>query len=101
MGIIISISIVIRLYFMGECEMVTVIASLITGLLALAGVIVTNSASNKEIEHKLETAQAVTDTKLEALKEEVQKHNNFASEIPVLKNRVSVLEDSVKELKQK
>lgn len=79
--------------------MVTVVASIITGVLTLIGVILTNSSSNKEIEHKLETSLAVTETKLENLTEEVRKHNDFATEIPVLKNRVSVLEDAVKEIK--
>lgn len=79
--------------------MVTVVASIITGVLTLIGVILTNSSSNKEIEHKLETSLAVTETKLENLTEEVRKHNDFATEIPVLKNRVSVLEDTVKEIK--
>ena len=81
--------------------MVTVIASVVTGILALIGVIITNSSSNKEIEHKLETSQAVTETKLENLTEEVRKHNEFASKIPVLENKVGVLEDKVKELEHK
>ena len=51
------------------------------------------------IENKIITNQAVTDTKLEALTEEVRKHNDFASRIPVLENRVDVLEVAVKELK--
>ena len=79
--------------------MVTVIASIITGILALVGVIITNSSSNREIENKLATNQAITETKLENLTEEVRKHNNFASEIPVLKTRVEMLEHTVKELK--
>ena len=81
--------------------MVSIIASVITGILALIGVVITNSSSNKEIEHKLETAQAVTETKLESLTEEVRKHNEFANRMPVLEKRVDLLEDTVKELKAK
>ena len=78
---------------------ISLIGSIVVAVLGLVGVVITNSASNKEIEHKLETSLAVTETKLENLTEEVRKHNNFATEIPVLKNRVDALEDTVKEIK--
>lgn len=64
----------------------------ITGLLSLTGVILSNVSANRKIEHKLETAQAVTDTKIEQLTEEVRKHNNFAEKIPVLDQRISAME---------
>lgn len=72
--------------------MESVIASIITGVLALLGVIITNAMSNKEIEHKLETAQAVTDTKLEQLTEEVRKHNTFGDRITKLETRLDMIE---------
>ncbi len=78
---------------------ISLIGSVIVALIGFIGVVVTNSASNKSIENKIITNQAVTDTKLENLTEEVRKHNDFASKIPVLENRVDVLEITVKELK--
>jgi len=78
--------------------MEAIISSLIAGGLALVGVIITNTASNKQIENKLVTAQAVTDTKIDNLTEEVKRHNNFASEIPVIKNRLDTLERKVDSL---
>lgn len=77
----------------------SLIGSIIVALIGFMGVVITNSASNKSIENKIITNQAVTDTKLENLTEEVRKHNEFASKIPVLENRVDVLEVTVKELK--
>lgn len=77
-----------------------IIVAFITGGLSLCGVIVTNTSSNKTIEGKILTAQAVTDTKIDALREEVQKHNNFASRIPVLETKVSQLEHAVDDLKR-
>ena len=65
------------------------------------GVVISNNASNKSIENKIITNQAVTDTKLENLTEEVRRHNEFASKVPVLENRVSMLEHEVKEIRQK
>lgn len=68
-----------------------IIASIITGVLALAGVIISNVRSNASIENKLVTAQAVTDTKLDNLTEEVKKHNNFASRMPVVENEIKTI----------
>lgn len=58
--------------------MESIITAFITGGLALVGIIITNITSNKQIENKLITAQAVTDTKIDQLTDEVKKHNNFA-----------------------
>ena len=55
-----------------------IIAALITGGLSLAGVIISNISSNRKIENKLTTAQAVTDCKIDELTREVREHNNFA-----------------------
>jgi hypothetical protein len=80
-------------------EMESIITALITGGLALLGVIITNASSNKSVENKIATAQAVTDAKLESLTEEVRKHNNFATRVPVLEEKISHLDDEIKELK--
>lgn len=65
-----------------------IIASIITGGLALVGVILSNLASNRKIEAELSKAQAVTDTKLEELTREVREHNSFAQKIPVLEEQM-------------
>lgn len=80
--------------------MENIVVAIITGGLALLGVIITNLQSNKAIENKLITAQAVTDTKIENLTEEVRKHNNFALKIPVLENRIANIEKDIQELKK-
>lgn len=76
----------------------TVLSALITGGLALIGVIVTSVMSNRKIEQKLEIAQAVTDTKLEELTREVREHNNFAKRMPVVENEIEHLKDNVQQL---
>jgi hypothetical protein len=80
--------------------MESIIVAIITGGLALVGVIISNLQGNKVIENKLVTAQAVTDTKIENLTEEVRKHNNFALKIPVLENRIANMEKDIQELKR-
>jgi hypothetical protein len=69
-----------------------IITALITGGLSLVGVIITNVTSSKKIEAQLMTAQAVTDTKIETLTEEVRKHNTFADRITALEVKVDALE---------
>lgn len=79
----------------------SIIVALITSGLALVGIIITNATSNKSIENKIITAQAVTDTKLENLTTEVRRHNEFAVRIPTLEAEVKQVRQDVQELKQK
>ena len=76
----------------------SIIAAVITGSLALAGVIITNISGNRSMQAKLERNQAVTDTKLEELTREVREHNNFARRMPVVEEKLKVLEHRVKHL---
>lgn len=80
--------------------MENVIVALITGGLSFLGVLFSNMSSNKSIETKLVTAQAVTDekignldNKITALADEVRKHNSFADRI----TRLEVAMDALKE----
>lgn len=68
--------------------METIISAAITGGLALLGVIITNVQSNRKIEQKLSTAQAVTDYKIEELTREVREHNNFAKRMPAVEQEI-------------
>lgn len=71
--------------------MVAIITAVITGVLSLLGVIITNSSANKRIEQNIQTAQAVTDTKVEELTREVREHNNFARRMPVVEEQIKVI----------
>lgn len=68
-----------------------IISSLITGGLALIGVVLTNISSNSKIQNEMKVNQEVTGTKLEELTREVRKHNNFAERIPVLEEKIKVI----------
>lgn len=68
------------------------IITIVTGCLSLVGIILSNILSNKSIEHKLELNQAVTEVKIQQLTDEVQKHNNFATRLPVLEERINEIE---------
>ena len=65
-----------------------IIVALITGGLSLLGVIITSRKSARDMEHKLELRQAVTDTKIEELTREVRAHNGFAQRMPVVEQEI-------------
>lgn len=75
--------------------MESIVTAIITGGLALCGVVITNLSSNKKIESQLMTNQAVTNAKIESLTEEVKKHNTFGDRITKLETKVEILERSV------
>lgn len=51
-----------------------------------------------KIEQQLNTAQAVTDCKIEELTREVREHNNFAKRVPVLEEQVKVANHRIADL---
>ena len=81
--------------------MEVIVSTAITGVLSLLGVLFTNIASNRKIEHRLETQQAVTDTKIEELTREVRLHNNFAQRVPVIEEQVKVINHRLTDLEKK
>ena len=74
----------------------TILVALITGGLSLLGTIITVVMTIRkgmsEIETKLTTAQAVTDTKMDELTREVREHNNFARRMPVVESQIEALD---------
>ena len=78
----------------------TVLASLITGLLSLAGVMLSNLRSDRRRENALRTAQAVTDEQLRQLTREVREHNNFARRMPVVEEQIKVINHRLEDLEK-
>jgi len=77
-----------------------ILPSLITGLLSLLGVIVSNLMAARRTEAKITTAQAVTDTKLEEMTREVREHNHFAQRMPVVEEQIKVINHRINDLEQ-
>lgn len=78
----------------------TILASLITGLLSLAGVMLSNLLSDRRRENNLRTAQAVTDARLEELTREVRLHNNFAQRMPVVEEQIRGIQHRLEDLEK-
>lgn len=77
-----------------------VVAAIVTGILSLAGVIITNIMSNIKIENDLKTAQAVTDVKIDALSNAVKEHNSFAKRLPVIEEQIKVINHRIEDLEK-
>lgn len=75
-----------------------IIAAIITGVLSLIGVVISNLAAKAKMSKELEKAQAVTDTKIEELTREVREHNNFAKRVPVLEEKAKVADHRISDL---
>ena len=78
--------------------MESIIVSVITGIITIITVIINTKASNREIQHKLETQQAVFETKLDSLTSEVREHNNFARRMPVVEEQIKVINHRLEDL---
>jgi predicted metal-dependent hydrolase len=75
--------------------------SVITAIATIITVIINTKASNKEIQHKIETQQAVFETKLESLTTEVREHNNYARRMPVVEEQIRVINHRLTDLERK
>ncbi len=81
-------------------DMTEILTALITGGLALIGVVVSNLAAARKTDANIRTAQAVTDTKLEELTREVREHNNFARRVPVLEEQMRAANHRINDLEK-
>lgn len=77
-----------------------IVVAIITGGLSLAGVVITSLVTAKKSEKAAAIAQAVMDTKIDELTREVRQHNNFAMDIPVLKEQIKVLSHRITDLEK-
>nr|DAM29162.1 MAG TPA: hypothetical protein [Bacteriophage sp.] len=75
-----------------------VAVALISGGLALLGVIITSISTSRRMTAQLERNQAVTDTKIEELTREVRLHNNFAQRIPVIERDIKIINHRIDDL---
>lgn len=79
----------------------SIIVAVISAVVTIFTVILNNKASNEKIQHKLETSQAVTDTKIESLTAEVREHNNYARRMPVVEEQIKAINRRIDDLEKK
>lgn len=74
--------------------------SVVVALLSLAGVVYTGRQNRTDMAHRLETSQAVTDTKIVELTREVREHNGFARRMPVVEEQIKVINHRISDLEE-
>lgn len=67
----------------------SIIVALITAVVTLIGVLISNSK-----------VQAVSETKIEELTREVREHNNFAQRVPVVEEQIKVINHRISDLEE-
>lgn len=72
-----------------------IIASAISGLLALIGTVTTCLFTAKKTEQNIRINQAITDTKIEELTREVREHNSFATRVPVCEAEIENIKKDI------
>ena len=70
----------------------SIIVAVVTGLFALLGTYLTVRSGNQAIMNEMKIHQAVQDEKIVNLTNEVRKHNDFASRVPILEEQVRQLQ---------
>ncbi len=78
--------------------MTEILVALITGGLALIGVIISNRSTARKTDESIRIAQAVTDTKIDELTREVREHNNYAKRMPVVEEQIKVINHRIADL---
>lgn len=73
-----------------EAIITAVITSVLGGGITLMGVLITNNKN-----------QAITETKLEELTREVREHNNFARRMPVVEEKIKVINHRIDDLERR
>lgn len=76
----------------------SIVVAIITGGLSLLGVMVSSRAQARKTDQNIQTAMAVTDTKLEELTREVREHNHFARRMPVVEEQIKVINHRIEDL---
>ena len=73
-----------------------IVIALITLVGTLVGVYASARATQNKVSQQLEMSQAITNTKLEYLTDEVRKHNAFAERIPAVEGRLDLIDEKIR-----
>ena len=79
---------------------ISVLGSVLVAVCTLAGVIYQSNKNNDRMTAQLDKNQAITDTKLQILTDEVKKHNAFAERIPVIEEKIKVINNRIDDLEK-
>ncbi len=70
--------------------------SIIIAVISLVGVIITGYTTVNKVTQELHTQNEVQNVKIDNLAQEVKKHNDFATRIPVIEGELKLLSEKIK-----
>lgn len=77
-----------------------IVVAVITSVASLIGTIISVIVGMATTAKKAAVQQAITDTKLEELTREVRLHNNFAARMPVVEEKIKVINHRIDDLEE-
>lgn len=83
-----------------DTGIISIIVAVISAIATIASVVISNGRHQIEMNAKLDKAQAIQDTKLEALTAEVREHNSFARRMPVVEEQIKVINHRIEDLER-
>lgn len=78
-----------------------VLVSIITGIFGVVTAFIAAFTAASKTSTEMRISQAVTDTKIDALKNEVREHNNFAKRMPAIEEQLRGIDTRIKNLERK
>lgn len=79
----------------------SIVVALIGGICGIISAIIAAIIASNKTAMEMRINQAVTNTKIDTLTDEVQKHNNFAQRMPVLEEKLENINFRLKNVEQK
>ena len=78
-----------------------IIVAIISGVVTIITVLISASNTRSQIQKDLEKSDAIQNERIDNLRKSVEKHNNFASRIPVIEEQVKTVTHRIDELEHK
>lgn len=79
----------------------TIIVTIISNVFTLLGVIITVVASSSKNKALMQQKIEYQQSQLNEMKEDIKEHNNYATNIPVIKTEISNIKETLSEIKNK
>lgn len=81
-----------------------IIVALISGAITLIGVYVSYKSATSEVQNAMKTQQAVMQSEMVAMKEDIKEHNHyaklFAESMPVVQEQIKVINHRIEDLER-
>lgn len=83
----------------------SIIVALISGAITLLGVVMSYKTATDKMQHSLEIQQAVFQTEIKTMKEDIKEHNHYAKlfgeSMPVVQEQIKVINHRIDDLERK